>query len=155
MITISGNEQSNKFAEILQQQWAKAGIKLTIQPSTQIVADFYQTAKQPLFTLPSVRAGMSKVSLWADESIGNVCKYQNPTLTQQINQLSGLAQDTPQAIALWKSIQEIVFDDMVSVWGLFTPVVWAYDDSKIGGMGVISTSIPYPDYWSVYVKKAK
>lgn len=153
VITIAGNELSTRFAEVLQQQWAKAGIKLNIVPSTQVVADFFQGAKQPLFTLPSVRAGMAKVTLWTSQTPGNVCNYQNPSLNQQVQQLAGLAQDSPEAIELWKSIQELVFEDMVSIWGLFTPVVWAYDDDKIGGMGIISASIPYPDFFSVYVKR--
>lgn len=154
IITIAGFETSSRAAEILQQQWAKVGVRLKIVPSTQIVDDFYVNAKEPLFTLPYNRGGISKVTTqYVGDTAGNVCDYNNAQLNKMVQELSGLAQDSPEAIELWKDIQELIFDQALSIWGLFTPVIWAYDEGKVGGMAVISATIGYPDFFSIYVKK--
>ncbi len=154
VITISGSEQTQRLAEVLQAQWAKVGVKLKIVPSTQIVDDFFIGAKQPLFTLPFARGGISKVTtLYVGDTAGNVCHYNNTLLNTQVQQLSALAQDSPEAIKLWQQIQENLFEDAASIWGLFTPIIWAYDAKTIGNMGVITATIQYPDFFSIYVKK--
>jgi ABC-type transport system substrate-binding protein len=154
IITIAGNTTSQRLAEVLQQQWAKVGIQLHITPSTAIGQDFYISNREPLFTLPFTRAGVSKVTTqYVGDQIGNVCRWNDPELNSLVDQLGAVATDSTQAVELWQKTQERIFDQALSVWALFQPITWAYDGKQLANVSVVSGLIQYPDFFSIYVKR--
>jgi peptide/nickel transport system substrate-binding protein len=152
VITIAGSPAVERFAEIVQQYWGDVGVSLRIVPSQNITEDYYQNVREPLFILPTSRGGVSKVTnQYVGPQLGNVCGWNDPELAALTTELAGLPADDPEAVELWAEVQQIVFDDALSIFGLFNPIIWAYDDAKLAGVEVVAATVQYPYFWSIYV----
>ena len=153
LITIVGSPAVERFAEIVQQAWSDVGVELRIVPSQNITEDFYQNVREPLFILPTSRGGVSKVTnQYVGPQLGNVCRWDDPELAALTTELASTAADDPKAVQLWAQVQQIVFDDAVSIFGLFNPIIWAFDESKLGGVAVGTATIQFPYFFSIFVK---
>jgi peptide/nickel transport system substrate-binding protein len=147
---------SGQASEIAQQSWAKAGIKVDIVPSTNIVQDFFTDHKTDMGGASVVRAGLDALQfIYTPGHLGDVCDYSSPELTGMIDQLATLPANDPQATKLWHDAQQFVSKNALSVYGVWLPAVIGYDSAKVGGIKVTFPGVsPYPDFYTAYVKKS-
>jgi peptide/nickel transport system substrate-binding protein len=145
----------DRMAEVVQAQWQKIGVTLKIVPTANYVQDLYVDHRADFGLNPSIRPGLVHLTgPFTPGSIGNLCGYSNPQLNAIADTLKGLAPDDPQVLTLWKQAQDfVVKDQALGIFGLFGPVVTAWD-RKVGGVEVIAGVINYVNYWKVYVKKS-
>jgi peptide/nickel transport system substrate-binding protein len=151
-----GSPDAQQSAEVLQQQWAKAGVKVSLKPMAQ-QADFFPDAKgAPIAIFPLNRVGVSKVSrTLVPGSFGNICNWDDPVLNKLVLDLNGVAEDSPEGIALWKKVSERALETAAQVFGLFTTEAIVYNSDRLGGVEYYEgrTGIPTLDLTSLYVKK--
>ena len=147
---------SGQLAEIAQQYWAKAGIKVDIVASTNIVQDFYTDHKTDMSAANVVRAGLDALQfIYTPGHLGDVCDYSDPELTGIIDKLATLPSNDPQATKLWADAQQFVSKNALSIYGVWLPAVVGYDSARVGGIKVSFPGVsPYPDFFSAYVKKS-
>jgi hypothetical protein len=102
-----------------------------------------------------IRSGLDALqSIYTPGHLGDLCDYQDPTLTEKINQIAALPTTDPQYKQLWQDAQSFVVKNALSVWGLWVPAVIAYDSARLGGVRVVFPGVTaYPDFFSAYVKK--
>jgi peptide/nickel transport system substrate-binding protein len=146
---------SGQLAEIAQQSWKKAGIDVSIVPSTNIVQDFFVDHKTNMAAASVVRSGLDAIqSIYTPGHLGDVCDYQDPTLTAKINQLASMSVTDPQYKQVWQEAQDFVIKNALSVYGLWLPAVIAYSSDRVDGIKVVFPGVTaYPDFFSAYVKK--
>jgi ABC-type transport system substrate-binding protein len=149
------NLDSQRAVEVLQQSLAEAGVTITPKPLTA-QADFFPDAKRaPMYFFPLSRAGLNKITrVYVPGSYGDVCTWDDPTLNQAVKDLQAIQEDTPEGIAAWKKIQEQAFKTAVSIFGVFTPVSYAWDADRLGDVDFLFVATqPIPDFYRIYVKK--
>lgn len=146
--------------EILQQQWAKVGITLTIVPTTNLVQDFYVDRKITLYGSPGgvKRFWTDKITRnWAPGSVGNTCDPApaNPTFPTLVTELRGLAHEDPKAIQLWKDIAKIIVEGAYGVFMTHGPTITVVDTAKIGNVQYWPTQVGNYnlDLHEIFIKK--
>jgi ABC-type transport system substrate-binding protein len=146
---------SGPLAEIAQQNWKKVGIDLQIVPSTNIVQDFFNDHKSNMGAASVVRSGLDALQfIYTPGHLGDVCDYEDATLTGKINELSALPSTDPRATQLWQEAQRFVITNALSVYALWLPAVIAYNGDRVGGVRIVFPGVSaYPDFLSAYVKK--
>jgi ABC-type transport system substrate-binding protein len=146
---------SEQMAEIAQQDWKKVGINLSITPTTNIVQDLFTDHKANMGSASVVRSGLAALStIYTPGHLGDLCDYEDPTLTAKIDQLAGLASTDPQYKQTWQDAQDFVIKNALAVYGLWLPAVIAYNGDTVGGVRIVFPSVTaYPDFFSAYVKR--
>jgi ABC-type transport system substrate-binding protein len=152
--------EANTISQVIQAQWAKAGVDVTIRQSTNVTAEWYTTSTTAdLNPVPMIRPGVSRLTrLVTSDAFANPCKYPVPQIDALANQLKGLASDDPQAVKLWKQVQELFTNELADG----VPTVWvvqaiSYNADKIGGVAWQQDAIQQLefDFTKIYVKQAK
>jgi ABC-type transport system substrate-binding protein len=145
-----------KAAEVLQQQFLAAGVKVTLKPLTN-ATDFYPNATgAPINILPLSRVGIPKVTrVLVPPSFGDICNWNDPELNALVIKLQGVDETSAEGIALWKQISQNGIKNAVHLFGLFGTQVVALDESRLAGVELYEgrTGIPTPDLEKIYVKK--
>ena len=143
------------LAEIAQQEWKQIGVNLEIKTSSNFVQDVFVNHIVDLTDSNVDRSGLDAISfLYTPGHLGDLCGYQNPTLTSMINQISALAPTNPQYVKLWQAAQDFVVKNALDVWGIWLPTVIAYNSSRVGGIQTVIPGVTaYPDFFTAYVKK--
>jgi peptide/nickel transport system substrate-binding protein len=142
---------TNQVAQVVQDEWKKIGVKITIVPTTDYVNDFYVRKVADVGLIPSTRPGFNKVSgPYEPGSIGNACGYSNPTLHDLITQAQALPPGSAQLKTAWAKIQRFVSDNALSVYLDFTPTVTAATNNvkHLAAVPYIGSIV---DYWGVSV----
>jgi peptide/nickel transport system substrate-binding protein len=143
--------------QIIQAQWAKVGVKLNLQVSNNLVADWYSNPKGQTNTVPMIREGVGRLTrLVTSDAFANVCKFQVPQIDAIATQLSGLPTDDPAAAKLWKQADQLwtktYADGVPTVFALQNI---AYNSSRVGGVAYHTDAIMQwePDFTKIYIKK--
>jgi ABC-type transport system substrate-binding protein len=146
---------SQRAAEVVQQQWARAGVKVNLKPIVQ-QQDFFPDAKgAPMQFFPLQRSGHSKVSrVFLPGSFGNVCGWDDPELTRLVRGVQAVAEDSPEAAKLWSQVSEQALKTAVTIFGLFGVQARAWNDTRIGNVAFYEDRTGATlDYHSIYIKK--
>jgi peptide/nickel transport system substrate-binding protein len=146
-----------QLAEIAQQEWKRIGVTLqlsTVPPGTY-VQDVFVNHLYSLTDADVVRNGLDAISfIFTPGHLGDLCGYDNPALDAMVTQMSGLASNDPQYIALWKKAQEFIVKNALAVWAVWLPTVVAYNANRVGGIETVFPGVTaYPDFFTAYVKK--
>ena len=146
---------TQSLAAIAQQEWKEIGVNLQIQTSSNFVQDVFINHIVDLTDSNVVRSGLDALSfLYTPGHLGDLCGYQNPTLTSLINQLGALAPTNPEYVKLWQQAQDFVVKNALDVWGIWLPTVIAYNSNRVGGIETVIPGVTaYPDFFTAYVKK--
>jgi peptide/nickel transport system substrate-binding protein len=155
MFTTQGGDTA-RLMEILQQQWAQAGITLKLEVSTNPVVDWFQNHRRSGNPYPNRRGGVDKVSRnYTSTAFANVCKFPAPKVDQLVTQISSLAETDPQVPELHKQVSEAVVDEYVfGVHTVFEVETHVWDSDRVGGIGYHRDQLSgrVPDYKSIYIK---
>jgi ABC-type transport system substrate-binding protein len=156
MVTSTAGGSANRAHELLQQQWAKAGITLDLVPSANSVQDYYIDAKMATTVTPQTRFWTDKITRnFMPGSVGNTCDPSDPEFTKMVNDLRALEPGSKDAVALWFKIAKYESDKALGVWGIHTTASQVWDDSRIGDITWVPNQLGtlYPDVRKVFIKK--
>jgi peptide/nickel transport system substrate-binding protein len=144
-----------QLSEIAQQEWKQIGVNVEIKPTANVVADVYSKNLADMSASSVVRSGYDALnSIYTPGHLGDLCGYQDPTLTSMITQLAALSSTDPQYVQLWDQAQEFIVHNALSVWGIWLPTVLAYNGNRVGGVQTIFLGVTaYPDFLTAYIKK--
>jgi ABC-type transport system substrate-binding protein len=147
---------SQKSLEVVQQQWAKVGIKVNLKQVTNS-ADFFPDAKPaPMNWFGLTRTALNKVTrVLVPGSYGDVCTWNDPELNRLVKSLQAIKEDSPEGITLWQQIEEQAVKTGAHIFGLFTPQAKAWNDNRLGNLSWIysSTGQPLPNFYTTFIKK--
>ena len=146
---------TQRLAEVVQAQWRKVGIDITIKATSNYTEDFNLNHKAPLGANPVLRPGLAHLTgPFVPGDVGDVCDYSNADLNRIAEQLRAAPSGSSQEQRLWEQAQQIVVkDEALGVFALFGPVVTAWNAQRLGDVEVIPGPVNFPNYWKLYVKK--
>ena len=143
-----------RFPELLQQQWAQAGITLNLVPSANFVQDLLIDRKAPLGTATVARPGLERLTQhYGSASLSNFCNYSDPTLQAMIERLRVIPPDGAEADQLWTDAQRFILDNALNVWTVFLPVAAGWS-SRVGGVDltIVGAQPPFPHLKKVFIE---
>lgn len=142
-----------EISQILQQQWAEAGITLNIIPTTAFQQDFLVDNKAALGLVPQSGGNRAKLDNFNGDTSGNVCRYNDPELADLITELAAVSDSSDEGVEIWNQIQQIIVDDALSVPLVFQPTVYGLNSGRLGGYDLVDYyTISVPDIHELYVK---
>jgi peptide/nickel transport system substrate-binding protein len=124
-----------RMAELVQAQWAEIGVGLELAVSTDYFTDFFVNANEPLFLGRQGGLGAHRVSnFYLPGAAPNVCQYDDPELTDLMNELFKVESTGPEGIKLWQQIQEIVARDLLGMHLTWFPTLHAWNTDRVAGV---------------------
>ena len=122
---------------------SQAGVKVEPIPTDDLVGDYLRPAsldpgpfdlEHDGVIIVQTRPGMQKLTRnFLNSGITNPCDTEYDRTTEIISELSGLAPDDPQAVALWHEIQRINVEEARHMILAFYPSYTGWSDS-VGGV---------------------
>lgn len=156
MIVLPGVPVLQQVAQVLQQEWAAVGVKLTIEQSTNFVTDLYVNHSAPLGLISQMPAGPTGLLMvtrqFVPGAIGDLCNYDNPTLDGLATQLDGATPSSASSAALWNQAQQIIVKNALAIFLNALPIIEAADKNLRGNTWLPSTFQPVLDLWHVSVR---
>jgi peptide/nickel transport system substrate-binding protein len=147
---------NQKMAEVLQAQWAQAGINISIQIVQDSVTEYYLGRKQDSFPTFQNRIWTDKITRnFAPGSVGNTCDPQSADFTARLNKLRAADPSGPEAVTAWQDVSKYLNDNAQGVFGLINILAYAWDDSRVGDVAWApdQVGVRYLDWHKVYIKK--
>ncbi len=145
-----------QFSLLVQQDWAKIGVKVNLELSTDLINDFFINNKLPLYFFPLTRSGLDKVTRnLTGASIGNICQYENPALNEQIAKIKAVGSTSQDAKDAWYALDRVALEDAVNIFGVFGTDSIGYYEDRVGDPRYIPNfqGVRVPDVAAMYVKK--
>jgi ABC-type transport system substrate-binding protein len=140
-------------AEAMKQQLAEVGITLNIKSTTNYVNDYLNPQADGLGIFPGSVQGVFKLNGYTGDSAGNVCKWNDPEITELHAKLSAISENDPQAVELWHQAEEIVIKQALTGFIVFRSSLAAYDTSRLGDLTSLQLgNYVVPDPLETYVK---
>src|SRR3981081_3497805 len=105
------------MAEVLQAQWAQAGINISIQIVQDSVTEYYVGRKQDSFPTFQNRIWTDKITRnFAPGSVGDTCDPQSPDFTARLNKLRAADPSGPEAVTAWQNVSKYLNDNAQGVF---------------------------------------
>jgi peptide/nickel transport system substrate-binding protein len=147
--------EQQRAAEVLKEQWAKAGITANLVNLADVVQEFYVEVKAPAGLVPFGRAGLDKVtrSLSAG-SVGNICNYEDPELNALVDEVRRV-EGTDEAQEAWWALDDYIQKNALSLFLMWTPRINAYDPDRVANV-VFRPDVfgaPRLDVFKAFIKK--
>ena len=139
-LTISpGDASLSQVAQILQAEWSQVGVKLKLVTTTNVVQTFYQEHETPLAIGAIGEPNINTVAApYTPGYVGDICNYSNPQLNSWVQQLSAGSMSPVQANETWSNIQQLVVKTALAIFGVFVPVVTAWN-SHVSQVEILQT----------------
>jgi len=143
----------SQAAEVIKQQLSEIGVTINLKTGVNFVSDFLVPQKHAMGLYPGNNSGSQKLTSWTGNSLGNLCKYNDPKITDYFNQLNSLSANDPKAVQLWQDAGKLVVDDALSIFVLFRATLGAYNTDRLGDMTpMVLGQYIVPDPFKTYVK---
>jgi ABC-type transport system substrate-binding protein len=140
-------------AEILKQEWAAIGVTANIVPTTNYVTQYLLPPHDGIGIFPGNSGGVQKLNGWTGTGLGNVCSWNDPTITDLAKQIGAISKTDPKAKELWFQAEKIVVEQALSGFILFRSSLGAYNSSRLGNMtALLLGQFVVPDPTITYVK---
>jgi peptide/nickel transport system substrate-binding protein len=132
--TMYARAPEQRIAELLQGQLKQAGIDMKIVIGTDLAGDYFQNARTNSAWIGQNRPGIDKVSrFYLSNSFANACKFPMPKVDALNAQLIGLELESPEAIAIWEELQEVIFEEYLPYIQLvFHSDMHGYNADRVG-----------------------
>jgi peptide/nickel transport system substrate-binding protein len=135
--------------EIVQQEWKQIGVTANIKTTSSYVQDFLINHKANIGFISGISV-RPRLNEWTSTAIDNPCGYTG--LNADAAKLQTLSSNSPQAEALWKTVQQTMADEALGLFILWVPRVDAYNINKVVNVSTVYPVIPVPDVWDAYIK---
>ena len=121
--------------ELLQAQWAEAGIDLSLHVLTNAFQEYYIETRQPLYPATQTRLGLDAWTiLLLPGAFANVCKYENPEIISVLEGALAMDPDSDEAVDAWQDLSALVFEDLPFLPMVFHTEVIGYNADRLGGL---------------------
>jgi len=153
MATLPGPLQ--RAAELLQAQWAEAGVRLSLQPLTNVIQEYYLDKKMATFPTTQTRMWTDKITRnFAPGSTGYTCPVEDQAFKDKLMELRGYGPDDPKAVTAWQELSKMASDQALGVWGSMGTVAVAWDGDRVGNPTFRPSQLGtfWPDVFNIYVK---
>jgi peptide/nickel transport system substrate-binding protein len=124
----------DETAEVIKDQLGKIGITVNIVPTPDYVNQFLSPNAAGVGLYPSNVPGPTKVTAWTGDSMGNVCDYVNPEINALYSELTGVSEQSEDAVEIWFEIDRIVAEEALSGFIVFRADVTAFNNEVFGDM---------------------
>ena len=146
--------QLKTWGDLFHQQMNQAGVKVELVPLTDIVTQFYTNVQTPAAVSLWIRPGLQKVTrAFGPNSVANVCQYSDPELNTLTAQIAAQPPGSKELKKLWDQVNEKVTDNLLWNFGVWQPIVEAYNTKQVAGVTRISPLLQGPDFSTIFVKK--
>ena len=143
-----------EIVQIMQQQWAEAGITLNIIQTTAFQEDFLANNLAPLGLVPQSGGNRAKLDNFSGPALGNVCQYSDPELEAMVAELATVSDSSEEGTQLWHDLEQIIVEDALSIPLLFQPTVYGINPGRLGNYDLVDYyTISVPDLWELYIKQ--
>jgi peptide/nickel transport system substrate-binding protein len=157
LLFIPGSPDSETASQLIQQQWADAGVTANLKPLVTVTDFFPDATAGPITIFALQRAGIPKVSrVLVPGSFGNPCNWDDPELNALVTKAQGLADGSPELAEVWHDINAQTLETAAVVFGMFGTQSYAYNSSSIQKLQTNEgrTGIPEIYYWGTTLKRA-
>jgi len=147
---------SQRFAEVVQQQWADIGVTINLLTTQNSVQDFFLDARAPLYLFPLYNPGLQKVMrTLRPGTLGDVGNWNDPEMNALIDEIQSHPPDSDDAIEPWHRLQQIAFEKAVNIFGVFGAHASAWNDERIGNLTryIAHDGMPRIDAFDAYIKR--
>jgi len=148
--------QQQRAAELVQAQFAEAGINLEIVTTTNFVQEVLLGTKADLAQQPQNRFWTDKVTrVFMPGSVGTTCDPKDPVFTAMVADLRAVDPSSPRAIDLWHRVSRYLQENAYGLFMVNGTNNNAWDGERVAGIAWTPNQVgqPYPDMHSVYVKR--
>jgi ABC-type transport system substrate-binding protein len=143
----------DETAQILQQELGEIGIDVNFIAGGNYLQDFLQANKRAIGLFPGNSSGTDVLNAWSGDGVGNVCDYKNAELDGLLAELKGVSQSDPEAVELWRQVNELVVDEALGGFIIYRPAIVVFDEDKVGGLSLWPNgAYLIPDAMSTFVK---
>jgi peptide/nickel transport system substrate-binding protein len=126
--------EQQRAAEVLKEQWAKAGITANLVNLADVVQEFYVEVKAPAGLVPFGRSGLDKVTRSLSVgSVGNICGYDDPELNALVDEVRRVL-GTDEAQKAWFALDDYIQKNALSLFLMWTPRINAYDPDRVANV---------------------
>jgi peptide/nickel transport system substrate-binding protein len=142
---------TSQLATVLQSEWAKIGVKLSVVQTSNYVTDLYVDNKAQMGLNPSGLPGIEKLTTsFIPGHTGDICDYSNSTLNALTAEIESLPPTSPKLVAAWVQTQNIVIKNALDIYIAFSPVVTGASKS-VKNLSVVPYVGGVPNYWIMSV----
>jgi peptide/nickel transport system substrate-binding protein len=142
-----------QIAEIFKEQMAELDINVNFIAGANYLNDFLRANARGVGFFPGSAGGLAALSAWTGTGLGNVCAYNNPQLDALAEELKTVSSSEPAAEDLWHQVNELVVDEALSGFVVYSPSIVAFDGDRVGGVEIWPFgAFLMPDITKVYVK---
>ena len=148
--------QGQRMAELLQAQWAEAGIDVALQPVANVIQEYYLDRSSNAMPTTQTRMWTDKITRnFSPGSTGHTCRIEDPEFQAKVRELQGFPPDSEEAASLWKELSAMLSDRAWGVFGAMGTVDNAWDPDVVGNPTWRPNQVGqlWPDVFSVYVKR--
>ena len=141
-------------ATILQAQWKKIGVDLTIVPTSNFVSDFYLRKLAPLGLNPEVRGGLEGLDRALQSQRGDRGYPAITTIrawTRSPARSVSWLRRAPRPSPCGARPRAYIVKNALSVWIDFSPYIYASAKSVHGVSFMLQYALPVPYFWSLSV----
>jgi ABC-type transport system substrate-binding protein len=148
-----GVAPTEQLGTVLQSEWAKVGVKVTIVGTSDYITDLYMDNKAQMGLNPAGVPGISKLTTMyiPSSSIGDLCNYDNPKLNALTKEIESLPPTSPRLRAAWVQAQDIVIKDALGVYIDYSPSITAAS-KNVRNVQEIPVAGGELNYWVVSLK---
>jgi ABC-type transport system substrate-binding protein len=138
--------------DVLQQQFARVGLKMNIKEDANFVENVLITPKYPAYMVSSIRSSTGKVASMNPATSADFCHYNSKAVTDAITQIDSTADAAKQKTA-WRVIAQAMAKDAFFFPLYFSPVQVAYNSDKVGGVLQLFDQGEGANFRTIYLKK--
>lgn len=143
--------------EVIQQQWAEAGIDVELTPSNDAITDFFINGDMDIHVNVQTRVWTDKLTrTFVEGSVGANCIPTEEEFLPMVEELRGLDPQDDRAVELWHEIQALLHEGAYGLYLLVGTFDNIWDDNRIGDISWRSDQVglnPIPDVHKIYIKK--
>ena len=153
LLVIAGTPVESETAQIIQAEWQKIGVNVSLVQTTDLVGGLYEQHVAPMGLLPQVRGGIEALTgPFQPGTIGDICNFDSPTLDSLTSKLSALPPSSPQAVSLTRQAQSYIVTNALGIWIAFQPYVYGTSTNVSGVQFLTQYAQPIPYFWSLRVR---
>jgi ABC-type transport system substrate-binding protein len=113
---------------------------VNIVPTNDVVADWFSTPKGDASVTGTFQDSVSRITTTnVDDILWNVCRWNDPTLTQITDSMRGIDPASDEYAELWQEAEARMVETAVSVNIVHGVETYAWNDERVGNFS------SYPD----------
>lgn len=135
----SESQPYQQLAEIIQEQLANIGIKVTLTPLQDTIGSWISPQGAGMMLSKATRPVPDQIAATLAGGLTTLCGIKHPDIQSLLAQAAQYSTSDPRAIAIYKKIDLIVAQNVWTIFVSTQPADWAINTSTVGGEPIFST----------------